>query len=156
MRSAWLPSVRFGRPRLGQTVIASLQRRGAIIPIQIGLPQAAVDSARAAGGVPPAMEELAAMIDTGASITAINLQAAARLGLIATGSVQVAGVTGVSEMPIFGARIVMPEPGFTFDPIEIAGANLNAPDFDVLIGRNMMCHLILTYDGRRGLVSLSK
>jgi hypothetical protein len=102
------------------------------------------------------MEEVAAMIDTGASITAINLQTAARLGLIATGSVQVAGVTGESTMPIFGARIVMPQPGFTFDPIEIAGASLNAPDFEVLIGRNMMCHLTLTYDGHRGQVSLTR
>ncbi len=134
----------------------SLRGRGPILPVQIGVPQAAEASIRAAGGVPGTIEEVQALVDTGASITAINMATAARLGLIATGSVQIGGVTGVSNQPLYGARIVMPEPGFTFDPVQIVGAPLNAPDFELLIGRNLLCSMMMTYDGPRGQFALTK
>ena len=145
------------RSQLGQSQLTeSLRGRGPILPIQIGLPQAAEASIRQNGEVPGAMEEVQALVDTGASITAINMATAERLGLIPTGSVQVGGVTGVDTRPLYGVRVVMPEPGFTFDPIEVAGANLNVPDFEVLIGRNLLCSILMTYDGPRGQFSLTK
>lgn len=145
--------MRSRKPTLGQIneFAAALQRRGPILPIQIGLPSAA-----SAAGVKGTMEEIQALVDTGASITAINQSAAERLGLIATGSIQVGGVTGTATMPVYGAKIVMPEPGYTFDPVQIAGANLNAPDFDVLIGRNLLCSMLMSYDGMRGQFALTK
>ncbi len=143
---------------LGQgngNLIESLRSRGPILPIQIGLPQAS------ANGEPAAvMEEVQALVDTGASATVVDMGTAERLGLVPTGSVDVAGVTGQSTQPIFGARIVMPEPGYTFDPIEIIGAPLNQPgyaaNFEVLIGRNLLCSMLMTYDGTRGQFSLNK
>ncbi len=134
----------------------SLRGRGPILPVQIGVPQTAEAAIREGGGVPGTIEEVQALVDTGASITAINMATAARLGLIATGSVQIGGVTGVSTQPLYGARIVMPEPGFTFDPIQIVGAPLNAPDFELLIGRNLLCSMMMTYDGPRGQFALTK
>jgi hypothetical protein len=142
------------RPFLGQgngNVIESMRSRGPILPIQVGLPMAS------AGEDPTAiMEEVQALVDTGASITAINMETATRLGLIPTGSVDVSGVTGSSTQPLFGARIVMPEPGFTFDPIEIVGAPLSSPDFEILIGRNLLCSMLMSYDGTRGQFALTK
>ena len=143
--------------QLGQGQNTESQRaRGPILPIQVGLPQAAEASMRQNGDTPGTMEEVQALVDTGASITAINEELAARLGLIPTGSVQVGGVTGVDTRPLYGARIVMPEPGFTFDPVQIVGANLNAPDFQILIGRNLLCSMLMTYDGPRGQFALTK
>lgn len=146
------PVVQLGQGQLTE----SLRARGPILPIQVGLPQAAAANMRQNGEVPGTVEEVQALVDTGASITAVNEALAARLGLIATGSVQVGGVTGVDTRPLYGVRIVMPEPGFTFDPIQIVGANLNAPDFEVLIGRNLLCSMMMTYDGPRGQFALTK
>ncbi len=164
-QSAWLGSVALRlapsprRIQMGaapSNLTESMRTRGPILPVQIGLPEAAEAAIRAGGGVPGAMEEIQALVDTGASITAIDQTVAARLGLIATGSVQIGGVTGVSTQPLYGARIVMPEPGFTFDPIQIVGAPLNAPDFQLLIGRNLLCSMMMTYDGVRGQFALTK
>lgn len=141
-------------PQLGagpSSLTKSLRARGPILPVQIGLPQAAKEA-----GAEGTMEEIQALVDTGASITAVNMSVAARLGLIATGSVQIGGVTGSSQRPVYGARIVMPEPGFTFDPVQIVGADLNAPDFELLIGRNLLCSMMMTYDGPRGQFALTK
>jgi hypothetical protein len=145
-----LPPTRY---QLGQveTKILALQRRGPILPIRIGLPKS---SATQEGE--EILEEVQALVDTGASITAINMATAERLGLIATGSIQLGGVTGVATKPIFGVRLVMPEPGFTFDPVQIAGADLGTPDFEVLIGRNLLCSMLMTYDGTRGQFALTK
>lgn len=165
-QSAWLahkqiygaPPAERRKPFLGQAsnLVESLRTRGPILPIQVGIPQSAEASIRQNGDTPGTIEEVQALVDTGASITAINTATAARLGLIATGSVQVGGVTGVAQRPVYGARIVMPEPGFTFDPVQIVGADLGAPDFEVLIGRNLLCSMMMTYDGPRGQFALTK
>jgi hypothetical protein len=143
------------RPLLGQKVagelISALQRRGPILPIRIGLP-----SASAKDGAETVMEEVQALVDTGASITAVNMSVAERLGLVATGSLELGGVTGSATRPIYGVRLVMPEPGYTFDPIQVVGADLNTPDFEVLIGRNLLCSMLMTYDGTRGQFALTK
>jgi hypothetical protein len=151
---AGTPTQRPARVQLGQggaDLVMALQRRGPILPIRIGLP-----AASSKGGADAVMEEVQALVDTGASITAVNMATAQRLSLIATGSIQLGGVTGVATKPIFGVRLVMPQPGYTFDPIQIAGADLNVPDFEVLIGRNLLCSMLMTYDGTRGQFALAK
>lgn len=133
-------------PALGQYAEA-LRERGAILPIQVGLPSSM------AKGKPP--EEIQAMIDTGASITAINVSAAQRIGLPVTGSARIGGVTGASDMPVYGALLRFPDPKIDFDPIPIAGATMGGAPFEMLIGRNILCRMLLSYDGKKGQFTLT-
>ncbi len=132
----------------------NLRTRGPILPIHVGLPSVMVGGIRGQGETPPPPEEIAALIDTGASITAINNGVAQRLGLIQTGSVTVGGVTGTSQQPIYTAFVGFPDMGMEFDPVQLAGTPSQFPGFDVLIGRNILCQMILSYNGSKGIFSL--
>lgn len=132
----------------------NLRTRGPILPIHVGLPSTMVGGIRAQGETPPPPEEISALVDTGASITAINNGVAQRLGLIQTGSVTVGGVTGTSQQPVYTAFVGFPDMGMEFDPVQIVGTPSEFPGFDVLIGRNILCQMIMTYNGSKGIFSL--
>ncbi len=144
---------------LGQAfpeISEKLRLDGPRMPIHIGLPASVEQALRDQGQTPPAPEELNALVDTGASITAIRVEVAMRLGLPPTGSVDLAGVVGTQQQTLFGARVYFPDNGLTFDAVPLVGVPQNFPGFDVLIGRNMLCSMLLSYDGPRGRFSLTK
>lgn len=148
---------RLSGPRLGQAaanLVEALRTRGPIIPVQVGVPPSMAEKLRAEGQTPPPPEEIPALVDTGASITAINVGAGQRLGLPQTGTVQIGGATGVSQMPMFAAFLKIAEPSVEFGAMQVGGANLNAPHFEMLIGRDVLCSMHLAYDGRKGQFSL--
>jgi len=145
------------RPMLGQDfaqVTEELRKRGAILPVQIGIPSALAAQMTAQGQTPPPPEEIQALVDTGASITAINIPVAQRLGLPTTGSIQIGGATGVADQPLYAALFRIPDPFVEWDPMTVAGANLSGTPFDILIGRNVLCNMTLSYDGKSGRFSL--
>lgn len=144
-------------PNLGQAFSQAseeFRKRGAIMPVQIGIPTALAKQMEAQGQTPPPPEEISAMVDTGASITAINVAVAQRLGLPTTGSIQIGGATGVADQPLYAALFRIPDPFVEWDPMTIAGANLSGTPFDILIGRNILCNMTLSYDGKSGRFSL--
>jgi len=95
------------------------------------------------------------MIDTGASITAIAQGAAEAIGLVQTGAVQLGGIGGTGVKPIYAASLGFGDPSISpLDPIQIAGVDLPSTEFHVLIGRDVLKYLVLTYDGPRGVFAL--
>lgn len=144
------------RRRLGQAanMVEALRTRGPIIPVQVGIGKAMAEKLRSQGQTPPAPEEIPAMVDTGASITAINVPTAQRLGLIQTSTIQIGGATGVSTMPLYGGMVRFTDPPVEFGAMQIGGANLGAPYFEMLIGRDILCSMHLAYDGRKGQFTL--
>lgn len=152
------PSMFLGRSRLGASTTSDLieefRRRGPVLPVQVGIPTAMAKQLEAEGKTVPPPEEIPALVDTGASITAINIETAQRLGLQVTGSMQIGGATGSANQPVYAAKVKIPDPFIEFDPIQIPGAQLSGTPFQMLIGRNILCSLMLSYDGRRGRFSL--
>jgi hypothetical protein len=145
------------RPSLGEgfaEVAEQLRKRGPILPVQIGIPSALAAQMQAQGQTPPPPEEIPALIDTGASITAINVATAQRLGLQATGSIQIGGANGVADQPLFAAMVRIPDPFVEWDPMTLAGSNLTGVPFEILIGRNVLCNMTFSYDGKSGRFSL--
>lgn len=146
---------RLGQNNFGaQDLMGRLRQEGPLIPIQIGIPTAMAEQMRAAGETPPVPEEIIGLIDTGASITAINVGTAQRLGLVPTGSIQIAGATGVSQMPVYAAMIQFSDPAITYGAVRVGGANLSHPTFEILIGRDILCHMHFSYKGPKGQFSL--
>lgn len=145
------------RPMLGQDfsqVVEEMRKRGPILPVQIGIPSTLAAQMTAQGQIPPPPEEIQALVDTGASITAINVATAQRLGLPVTGSIQIGGATGVAEQPMYAALFRIPDPFVEWDPMTVAGANLSGTPFEILVGRNVLCSMTLSYDGKSGRFSL--
>lgn len=145
------------RPMLGQNfsdVVEELRKRGAIIPVQIGIPKVLADQMKAQGQTPPPPEEISALIDTGASITAINVATAQRLGLQPTGSIDIGGANGVASQPLFAAMVRIPDPFVEWDPMTLAGSTLTGVPFEILIGRNVLCNMTFAYSGKEGRFSL--
>jgi len=146
------------RPRMGQAfseVVELLRTRGPILPVQVGIPTALARQMEAQGQTPPPPEEIPALVDTGASITAINVATAQRLGLQVTGSIQVGGATGVADQPQYAALFRIPDPFVEWDPMTLTGAQLSGTPFEILVGRNVLCSMLLAYDGKQGRFSLS-
>lgn len=145
------------RPMLGQgfaDTVEEFRKRGAILPVQVGIPTALAQQMQAQGQTPPPPEEIQAMVDTGASISAINVSVAQRLGLPVTGSMKIGGATGVADQPVYSALFRIPDPFVEWDPMQIAGATLTNTPFDILVGRNILCNMTLSYDGKSGRFSL--
>lgn len=145
------------RPMMGQNfsqIAEEFRKRGAIVPVQVGIPTALAAQMTAQGQTPPPPEEIPAMVDTGASITAIDVGTAQRLGLQPTGSIDIAGATGAGKQPLFAALFRIPDPFIEWDPMTLAGAQLPGAPFQILIGRNVLCSMTLSYDGKSGRFSL--
>ena len=138
-----------------ENFIEELRSRGPIIPVQVGIPASLKAQLEAKGQSVPIPEEIPALVDTGASITAISIETGQRLGLPVTGSVQIGGATGVAQQPVYGAFLRITDPFVEYDPIRLAGANLTGVPFQMLIGRDVLCKMLLAYDGKRGRFTLT-
>lgn len=155
----------FGRPRpparlaapppAAAAAVQELRRRGAIVKLALEHPEAVARGMRERGQEPIKPVVLDAMLDTGASISAIDRSLAARLGLVQVGSVPISGVTGVQEQPVFTARLTFDRPAATFDPVRLTGAAIGVQQFHVLVGRDVMERMVLVYDGPEGVFQLS-
>lgn len=137
-------------------VAEKLRRDGALLRVQIGIPKALADQLRAQGQAVPPPQTTMGMIDTGASISTVSEAVASAAGLQSTGSVPISGVGGTQERPVMSAAVMLPEYGVSVDPIEIVAVSINAPGFEILIGRDILAALELKYTGPHGIFALTQ
>jgi len=104
----------------------------------------------------PGMRYVQALIDTGASLSCIDLNLALSLDLPIIDSTPIAGVGGLHRLNKHIAQIHAPDLKFTLYGGFI-GVNLavGGTGYQVLIGRDFLSHFTLTYDGPTGAVTLS-
>lgn len=145
-----------GRARLGQQQQQmapgdNLAMNGAILQATVSVP-----SAYAQGGGAGTPKTLTAMIDSGASISCITIQGAQSIGIPQVSSTQLGGVGGMTNAPVYGASITLPQFNVTVDPVQIAGVANPLPGVDMLIGRDILRQLIFTYKGGEGVFTLSQ
>lgn len=95
-----------------------------------------------------------ALVDTGASVTAIDVSLAQRLGLPVTGEIDIAHAGGISKQPVYSALFRIPDPFVEWDPMAVSGSTLSGAPFQILIGRNVLCSMTLSYDGKSGRFSM--
>jgi predicted aspartyl protease len=93
-----------------------------------------------------------ALVDTGAETSSIGVEVVKALGLQATGSGQVQGVTGApTSVPSFTVVVSLGN----FAPIKVSKVTLHSPNvsregIQAIIGRDVLSRLHLRYDGSRG------
>lgn len=143
--------------RLGQfgDLAEQLRRDGALVNVTISVPASLAQQFQAQGQAVPPPQSARAMIDTGASISTVTDEIAQAAGLRSVGSIQVGGVGGTSQRTLYSASFGLPEYGLVVGPIEMAGVSLPA-GFQVLIGRDILKALNLSYEGPQGAFSLTQ
>ncbi|MBX9846083.1 MAG: hypothetical protein K2Z80_30190 [Xanthobacteraceae bacterium] len=97
-----------------------------------------------------------ALVDTGASISCIDNQVAVSLRLPIIDRQLVSGTAGSHEVNMYLAQVFVPELRTTYYG-SFAGVNLAAGGqaHVVLLGRDMLQHVRLVYDGITGQVTIS-
>lgn len=139
--------------RLGQlrpSQKSSLKTGGAIARVLVAPAASYIRS----GASSPRPWPLLAMVDTGASLSAIDASVARAMGLPQTGTSRVAGATGVANLPVHAASVVLRDAGARFDPVRLAGIALQGTGFHLLLGRDILSDLNLDYRGPAGSFAL--
>jgi hypothetical protein len=104
-----------------------------------------------------------ALIDTGATKSAVAEAVAQQLGIQPSGLVNVGTAAGMQQQPVYSARFSFP--GGPLPPIEFAeltGVNLQGhtvPGLQLpliaLIGRDILSRFVMIYDGQSATVTLA-
>ena len=130
---------------------AGLQLEGPKLPIEIGVPTVLAEFLARSGLPVPAPRSGFALIDTGASITAVDEAVVASLFIQPIGQMKLS--TPSRSMPawLYAARLTCPGTAIpVLDVLDIVGCSLQPQGFIALLGRNFLRKVILLYDGPAG------
>ena len=96
-----------------------------------------------------------ALIDTGASVTCVDQEAAAKAGLVTVGSDPLTSATHANEvLPVYAGRLTIPGLG-EFEILRAFGAKLAPLGFTALIARDVLMGCVLVYNGMDASFSIS-
>lgn len=124
-----------------------LERMGAAVQVTLTHPRSIQAEFQKKGEKVPSIEVMA-LIDTGASSSVITPQVAAQLKLIHTGYRTVSSVQDEQERPVYYGYIIFP--WGSGKEIPMVSCPLKLSQFGCLIGRDIMKHWYLTYNGSDG------
>ena len=97
-----------------------------------------------------------ALIDTGARFTAVDIDILQQLGLPPVSAVQVVTPSGRQQQGVYMCRIVFPGTALPpLQPIAVTGSQLAPFGHIALIGRDMLSHGLLVYDGLHGMWTIA-
>lgn len=135
----------------------SLIQHGAILIAFVGVSTARSSALKEAGLPIPKFEKITAMVDTGASSTCVDPSVLHALNLTPTGSVLVkTPSTGLQPVPAeqYDVSLFVPSSDASHIPLSIVTLPvicckdfLQSQGFHALIGRDVLSHCILIYNG---------
>ena len=132
---------------------ASLQLDGPRVAIEIAVPAALAEFfVRSGLPVPPPRTGFA-LIDTGASITAVDEDVVASLGIQPIGQMKLSTASQSTLAWLYAARLTCGA-GPVLEVLDIVGCTLQPQGFIALLGRNFLRNVVLVYDGPGGFFSL--
>lgn len=117
--------------------------------VQVGVQVGAVFAAAGLGGAP---RSYTALIDTGASLTAISPTVVNEVQPQRTGTAPVGRVGATSTAEVYDIRIKFEhhlQPGAWYD-LSVVKVTPVTPGVDILIGRDLLKNVTMFYDGTNG------
>ena len=133
-------------PATGTPKPFDLLLRGPALAVEVSVP-ALLAAALTARSIPlPAPQPGSALIDTGASVTAVDMEVLQRLGLppVATGTVVTP--SGSETQGVYVVRLTFPgTPIPPLDPMPVMGSQLRGFGHIVLLGRDLLQGALLIY-----------
>ena len=131
-------------------------QRGPVVQVTVGVGQQIATQVLQSGGALPSPVSGLALIDTGASTTCIDEAAAQKLQLPVIDVVKIASASHAStEQNVYPIQIEVVGLPITVNAPRAVGAPLEPQGILVLIGRDVLQHMLLVYNGPAGSLSLS-
>jgi hypothetical protein len=139
---------------------ASVQSDGLIVTVGLSLSTARADLIKEAGGVPRAPIWVSALLDTGASCSVIDSYVVNHLNLIQAGTIEghtPSTIDGLHTFNQYDVCLAFAKPQFKIITMNlpVAEAKLADQGFLALIGRDVLQHCLLVYNGPTKSFSLS-
>jgi hypothetical protein len=140
---------------------AYLEALGPIIPVKVAVPKAMQEFLATNGKDIPSAIRGMALIDTGAFATAVDIAVFERLGILPIDRIQTNTPHGDGISDVYPASITFPALRLTDLQMErVIGCKLQWPgekDSDVLmlLGRDLLKHFLMVYNGVHSDVTLS-
>ena len=135
---------------------------GPTLQVQIEVPAVLAESLRLNSQPIPNPIEGTALIDTGATITSVDVAQLVQLGINPVGMRAVGTAGGTKQQSVYPARFIFPgTPLPSFDLHQVMGCDLtgqtvlNQKPLIALIGRDILSRAVLIYNGSAGMFSLS-
>lgn len=136
----------------------ALHHFGPVARVSIGVTEIVSEGIERSGGLVPSPVSGNALIDTGASFSALDENVVSALGLQPVGRLDVAGHSETITSLRYDTVLMMDDR----IPLEVLvtenrlrrSEGIPVPSYDALIGRDILVGAILTYDGISGRVSL--
>ena len=127
--------------------LTNLQNAGAVIDIFIFPPAQVINThTQAKEHIPN--KPCVGMIDTGASISAIDFSISKELNLISRDFIPVLTPSGTSNHYTYDVGLMLPkEMGYKMYFIEVTECDFSKQSFDVLIGRDVLQYCTLIFNG---------
>lgn len=142
----------------GQPSPDGLQAAGPMLPVAVAVHPILAQQLRGQGATPPAPVGGVGLIDTGASVSAVDSSVVSQLGIPPIGTINVGTAAGVQQQAQYPASFSFPGTGLpTINFNFVIGSNLagQQPPIVALIGRDVLRHFVMIYHGGFGQVVLS-
>jgi hypothetical protein len=131
---------------------------GAYFPIEIHVPTPIAEALVQLGHALPAPQMGLAILDTGATMTAVHEPALTALGLQPVNTVNMGTANGPVLQNVYAARVYFPTVGWNVELQQVVGSNLAGQIIPVrppqplicLIGRNTMQDWVVIWNGPGG------
>lgn len=96
------------------------------------------------------------LIDTGASISAIDVETLQELNISPIGATKVSTPSGEDMQELYAVKFSFPGKGLPdMTSLNVLGSNLKKQNICALIGRDILRHCLLVYDGTSGSIMLA-
>jgi len=140
-----------------------LRATGPVIPVQVEIPPALAEQIESKGEATPAPKTGFAIIDTGASVSAVDEEVIKGLGVQPVGVLAISTPSGPDQRELYPGRLTFPGTGLpSIDHQQLLGAVLAGPtslgpkhQYIALIGRDILQRFVLIYNGPGATVTLS-
>jgi len=133
-----------------------LQQKGPSLQIEISLTAILATHYQQSGQPIPSPITGYALIDTGASVTSVDSEILASLGIKAVGSMQISTPSGSFNQGIYSCQFSFPGTPIPVLPfVNVVGSILKTQGIIALIGRDLLRGFLLIYDGVHGSWTLS-
>jgi len=133
-----------------------LQARGAALQVEISIPSTLATVLQQTQAPLPTPHVGLALIDTGASITAVEEAVLRGLGLTATSVIEVEVPGGSAARSLYRCDISLPGTPIPTLPFNsVVGTGLARLGYSALIGRDVLQHFQFVYNGAEGFWTLA-
>jgi len=133
-----------------------LRSVGPRIPVEVAVTDFLAANLTQSGRSVPQPHSGYALVDTGASVTAVDEDVLKRLGINPIRTIQLSTPNGTQTRLLYPAKLLFP--GTPLPPLEFAsivGVNVKDQGYLVLIGRDILRHMLMVYGGTGGYVAFS-